>query len=213
MSQTKFFTLSKITKRIGELLQPTVGKVFWVKAEIASGKERGGTFYCDLVETDKSGRIVAKMSCTIWMNDLYKIRKKFKNNNIDLKLDNGTSVGFLCSIQYSSQYGLSLKVTDADPAFALGVLELKKREIIKRLESEGLFELNKQKFVPMLPQKIGVITSRGSAAYNDFAKTLNTSPFGFILFLIDATMQGNLTERQVLAGLEVLKKLILNSWL
>jgi exodeoxyribonuclease VII large subunit len=42
MSQIKFFTLSKITKRIGELLQPTVGKVFWVKAEIASGKERGG---------------------------------------------------------------------------------------------------------------------------------------------------------------------------
>jgi len=121
MNQHTFHNLSTITNRINALLQPAIGKTFWVKAEISSGRERGGTFYCDLVETNKNGKIIAKMSCTIWNRELYSIRAKFSENKLDLKLDNGTSVGFLCSVQYNLQYGLSLKVTDADPAFALGV--------------------------------------------------------------------------------------------
>jgi exodeoxyribonuclease VII large subunit len=34
--------------RINYLLEPAINKQFWVKAEIATGRERGGSFYCDL---------------------------------------------------------------------------------------------------------------------------------------------------------------------
>jgi exodeoxyribonuclease VII large subunit len=51
-NNNRFFTLSDITNRVQAILQPHIGKLFWVKAEISSGKERGGSFYCDLVETD-----------------------------------------------------------------------------------------------------------------------------------------------------------------
>ncbi|MCP4763800.1 MAG: exodeoxyribonuclease VII large subunit, partial [archaeon] len=78
MNQNKFFKLSKITKRVQEILQPAIGKLFWVKAEISSGRERGGSFYCDLVESDENGRIIAKMSCNVWNRDLTNIRKQFK---------------------------------------------------------------------------------------------------------------------------------------
>ncbi len=44
--------------------QPHMGKHFWVKAEIASGRERGGSFYCDLVETDGNGKIIAQKNNT-----------------------------------------------------------------------------------------------------------------------------------------------------
>jgi uncharacterized protein YheU (UPF0270 family) len=66
----KFFNLSDITPRIQEILQPHIGKQFWVKAEISSGRERGGSFYCDLVESDETGKIKAQMRCTIWNRDL-----------------------------------------------------------------------------------------------------------------------------------------------
>ncbi len=207
MNQTKFYNLSTITKRIQEILQPHIGPLFWVKAEISSGRERGGSFYCDLVETDETGKIVAKMNCSIWSNDLSRIRKQFKGHDLDLQLDNGTVVGFQCSLQYSPQYGLSLKVVDADPAFALGELELKKREILERLKKEGLFEPNKQLFVPMLPQKIGLITSKGSAAYNDFLKTLTSSIFGFKIYIADATVQGKQSEQSILFALNTLEKI------
>ena len=147
------------------------------------------------------------MRCTIWSRDLSKIKKKFKDTDLDLILDDGTVVGFQCSIQYSPRYGLSLKVNDADPAFALGELELKKKEILDRLKKEGLLEPNKNLYVPILPIKIGLITSKGSAAYNDFINTLEQSNFGFRIYLADSMVQGNKTEQSILHALETLELL------
>jgi exodeoxyribonuclease VII large subunit len=205
MNERTFFSLSAITNRVQEILQPSIGKLFWVKAEISSGRERGGSFYCDLVETSDSGEIIAQMRCTIWTRDLSNIKKKFNDSDLDLILDDGTVVGFQCSIQYSPRYGLSLKVNDADPAFALGELELKKKEILDRLKKEGLLEPNKQLYVPILPINIGLITSKGSAAYNDFINTLKQSNFGFWVYLADSMVQGNKTEQSVLNALETLE--------
>ena len=118
----RFFNLSEVTGRIQQILQPHIGTLFWVKAEISSGWERGGSFYCDLVETDENGKIAAQMRCTIWNRDLANIRRRFEKHDLDLQLDDGTAVGFQCSIQYHPQYGLSLTAVSADPAFALGEL-------------------------------------------------------------------------------------------
>ncbi len=200
----RFFTLSQITARVEEILRPATGKLFWVKAEVSSGRERGGSFYCDLVETDERGSIVARMSCTFWSRDLTSIRRKFKDAGIDLRLDDGTELGLRCSLQYTPRYGLSLRAVDADPAFALGELELRRRAILLRLEREGLFETNKALPVPMLPQRIGVVTSRGSAAFNDFVKTLSLSRFGFTILAADTVVQGAQTEASVLAALDIL---------
>jgi len=207
MTDKRFFPLSAITKRIQAILAPHMGNQFWVKAEISSGRERGGSFYCDLVETDQKSKIVAQMRCSIWSRDLSNIKRQFKDCDLDLKLDNGTSVGFQCALQYHPKYGLSLKVVGADPAFALGELELKKKEILDRLTKEGLLKPNKELPVPILPQRIGLISSKGSAAYNDVLKTLNSTPFGFKIYVADTTVQGDRTEKSVLMAMDVLEKL------
>ena len=59
----------------------------------------------------------------------------------------------------------------------------------------------------MLPQKIGLITSKDSAAYNDILKTFSASIFGFKIYLADSTVQGFQTEKSVLHALEILEKL------
>ena len=210
LMEKRFFPLSVITKRINELLEPAISKQFWVKSEISTGRERGGAFYCDLVETDAGGKIIAKIACTIWQRELATIKEAFKARGMDLVLTNGTVVGFLCSLQYSPQYGLSLRVIDADPSIALGEMELKKREIIERLQKEGLFETNKDRPVPILPTRLGLITSVGSAAYNDFIQTLTSSGYGFKVYLTDAMVQGDQTEKSVLRALETLTRLDLD---
>ena len=203
----RFFTLSQVTGRIAQVLAPHMGKDFWVRAEISSGRERGGSFYCDLVETGENDAIVAKLRCTVWSQDLARIRKKFEEAGVGLKLDDGTEVGLLCSLQYDARYGLSLKVQDADPAFAVGELELRRRAILQRLEKEGLFQPNRGLPVPLLPQHIGIVTSRSSAAFSDFLKTLTHPRFGFHLSLADALMQGPQTEASVLRALDTLEHL------
>lgn len=203
----RFFPLSSITNRISELLQPAITKKFWVKAEVMSGRERGGAFYCDLIETGANGKIAAKISCTIWTQELNSIRNLFKSKGMELVLTDGTVVGFQCSLQYSPQYGISLRVIDADPSIAMGEMELKKREIIERLQKEGLFEPNKERFLPLLPLNIGLISSSGSAAYNDFVQTLSASGYGFRIHMADAMMQGDQTERSILQAIDALHKL------
>ena len=74
---------------------------------------------------------------------------------------------------------MSLKVVGADPAFVLGELELRKKEILDSPTKEGFLKPNKELPAPMLSQRIGLISSKGSAAYNDVLKTLNSSPYGF----------------------------------
>jgi len=172
MNDKQFSSISAITRQIQETLQPIVGVPVWVKGEISSGRERGGSFYCQLVESDRGGNIIAEIRCTIWNRNLNNIRQQFRSHNLDLQLDNGTTVGFRCSVQYHQRYGLSLNVTDADPVFALGELELRKRQIIEQLSSEGLLDRNKEISVSVLPQRIGLITGSGTAAYNDFINTL-----------------------------------------
>jgi exodeoxyribonuclease VII large subunit len=206
VSSPKFFPLSRIVGRIDQLLRPAMEKTFWLKAELSSSKTKGNNFFCDLVETNDSGQLLAQVRCTIWGSEMLRIREKFKAQGLDLKLNDGTVVGILCRLQFHPVYGMSLRGLDMDPAFALGELELKKRAIMERLKSEGLDQQNKQLDVSNLPVSIGLITGEGTAAFYDFTQTLFSSPFGYSIRLASATMQGENVQRTVLRALKVLEQ-------
>ena len=50
---------------------------------------------------------------------------------ISMQVEDGSVVGFECSVNFHAVYGLSLSVYIADPSITLGEMELKKREIIE----------------------------------------------------------------------------------
>jgi len=205
-----FFSLSRIIQRVDELLRPAMEKSFWVKAEISSSRAKGGHFYCDLVESNEKGLLVAQARCTIWSTELSAIRDKFKQEGLELKLEDGMNVGMLCRLQFHPVYGLSLRGIDMDPAFALGEMELKKRAIIERLKQKGLTDLNAEISLTLLPKRIGLITGDHTAAYEDFINTLRHSAFGFEVFFASTTMQGEATVKSLLKSLACLSKLKLD---
>jgi len=198
----KIFPLSAITDRIQQILAPVSVKTFWVKAEISTGRLAGGSFFCDLIEANDAGKLIAKMRCNIWFQDLTRIQNKFRDQGVDLQLDNGTSAIFCCQLQFSPQYGISLKVIDADPSFVLGELEKRRQEILEGLKRDGLLDINKQLPAPSVPLKIGLVTSGGSAAFSDFRQTLSRRGYNFKIFLADSVVQGALTEDSVLKAFE-----------
>jgi exodeoxyribonuclease VII large subunit len=205
-----FFSLSRVLQRVDELLRPAMEKTFWVKAEISSSRSKGGHFYCDLVESNEKGTITSQVRCTIWARELQAIKQKFKQERLELALEDGLHIGMLCRLQFHPIYGLSLRGLDMDPAFVLGEMELKKREIIERLQKRGLVDLNKETFLPSLPQKIGLITGESTAAYEDFINTLSSSDHGFKVYFAASTMQGENTALSVLKGLSTLSQLDLD---
>jgi len=70
-----------------------------------------------------------------------------------------------------------------------GLLYLKMREIYNRLSKEGIFEKPKRP-LPKFPKRIGVITSRNSAAYQDVLRTIQERYPVVEIFLYHTGVQG-----------------------
>jgi exodeoxyribonuclease VII large subunit len=206
MTEPTVFSLSRITARIADILKPVAEKTFWVQAEIGDVSDKGGNFYGALVET-KNGRQVAKLAFRIWSKDRTRIAAVFQNAGITLELKTGMKVIFECRLEYHELYGLSLVAINADPRFILGELELRKREIIERLRNTGADQQNKKWRVPLLPLRIGFITSRDSAAYADVYKTLESGGFAYRLSFTEAVMQGENAEASIIRALELFDRI------
>ena len=116
----------------------------------------------------------------------------------------GLKVLVKVSVEFHELYGLSLTVLDIDPAYTLGDMVRKRMEIIRQLQEEGVFTLNKELPFPLLPRRIAIITSPTAAGYEDFMNQLTRNKGGYPFYtkLFPALMQGERTEASVIAALD-----------
>ena len=56
----------------------------------------------------------------------------------------------------------------------------RRREILAQLEEEGVLTLNKELEMPLLPQRVAVISSATAAGYGDFCNQLENNPSSFV---------------------------------
>lgn len=71
-----------------------------------------------------------------------------------------------------------------------------------KLAAEGLFDEARKRSLPYPPSRIGLITSKQSAAYADFIKVLAARWGGLQIELIDVQVQGEVAPAQISAALE-----------
>jgi len=128
--------------------------------------------------------------------------KSYFESSTGHKLESGIKVLIVVQVVFHEVYGLSLNVIDIDPSYTIGEIERKRLLIIKRLEEEGVMEMNKELDFPLVPQRIAVISSKTAAGLGDFLNQLNKSPFYYELKLFEAAMQGKETENSVVHVLE-----------
>lgn len=195
MESYSLFQLNEYIRRVVAL---NFREPLWIEAEIAQVNDSRGNQYIELIEKDDAGEaVVAQISAVIWYRNYKFIEKKIGELLFDL-LEEGTQVRVKCVVDYHERYGLKLKIEDIDPNYTFGKLELKRQEIINRLESEGLLELNKALIIPSVIQKIAVISSAGAAGYQDFKNQLLQNAYGytFKLDLYDCAVQGVKVESE-----------------
>ncbi|MBS7385748.1 MAG: exodeoxyribonuclease VII large subunit, partial [Bacteroidales bacterium] len=106
--------------------------------------------------------------------------------------------------QYSPLYGLSLIISDIDPLFTVGEMELARQRTIERLQKEGLMEMNSLLPLPLLPSRIAIVSSPTAAGYADFMNHLQENQLGvnFLTELFVAPMQGDEAPDGIIAALE-----------
>ncbi|MDD4150399.1 MAG: exodeoxyribonuclease VII large subunit [Bacteroidales bacterium] len=193
-------TLIELNQMVKSAIEQRFDSPVWVVAEINSiNRHRSGHCYIEFVQKAKAyDQIIAKTRATIWSTQFRMIESYFQSITKS-SLEAGLKVLVKVSVDYHELYGLSLNVRDIDPAYTLGDLERRKKEIIDRLVSEGVFDMNKELEMPLAVQNIAVISSSGAAGYEDFINQLNNNKYNykFLITLFEADMQGNRTEETV----------------
>ncbi len=207
MAESPIITLSELNFSIKAALSYSFPDTYWVIAEIAESRcDQKGHCYFNLVEKDDD-RTVAQIRANCWAYEYRKISQKFEKATRE-PLKPGMKVLFLAAINFHEVYGLSLLIKDIDPSYSLGEMARKKREVIERLQKEGLIELNKGLRLPLVPQRIAVVSAPGAAGYGDFMSHIANNPFGysFNIQLFPAIMQGQEAEKSIVAALHEIRK-------
>ncbi len=196
-------TLLELNLQVKDVLCSALPGAVWVSAEISELKEnRNGHCYLELVEK-KGDEIVARARANIW-SYTYRILKPYFETTTGQFLCCDLKVLVKASVEYHPLYGLSLNIKDIDPAYTMGDMLLHRREIIDSLQKEGIFGMNKELQLPLVPQRIAVISSKTAAGYQDFMNHLEMNPHGFKFYthLFEAYMQGAAAVPSIIAALE-----------
>ena len=202
------FTLLQVSRSIQKTLSERYTSTYWIKAEMNKLNlySHSGHCYPELVEK-KDGRVIAQMKSILWRDDYRNINYRFlKVLNEPLK--DGIKILFLASITYDPAHGLSLIIHDIDPAYTLGDIEKEKQETIKKLHTEGIFAANKVQAIPLLPQRIAIISVETSKGYADFLKVLDHNAWGYRFFhyLFPSLLQGEKAKQSIIAQLRRIRK-------
>ena len=198
-------TLYELNARIKKTVKSGFPEPIWITAEIAEMQmNRSGHCYLQLADKrEGSDEVLATARATIWAFTFRTLRPYFETTT-GRAFAKGIKVLLSVEVVFHELYGFSLNVKDIDPTYTIGDLERRKQEILKRLEQEGVIDMNRRLEFPLLPKNIAVISSPTAAGWGDFRNHLqsNAAGFHFHVKLFPAIMQGEKTAESVIAALE-----------
>jgi exodeoxyribonuclease VII large subunit len=149
--------VSEITARLRAMMEGEFPDV-WVEGEISNCRPaQSGHCYFTL----KDARAQIKCVC---FREQMRILKFRPEDGLQVTVRGGISI-------YDQRGEYQIYVQQMEPA-GLGALQLAFEQLKKRLEAEGLFAEEKKKALPVLPRRIGVITSPTGAAVRDIVRVL-----------------------------------------
>lgn len=200
-------TLFELNNIVKETLKDNLNTPYWIQAELSEVHTNVvGHCYVEFVQKDeRKNTLLAKARGNIWRNT-FAIMKPYFEKETGQAFRAGIKVMVQVYVEFHELYGYSLNVIDIDPTYTIGDMERRRREILARLEEEGVLTLNKELELPMLPQRIAVISSATAAGFGDFSNQLDQNPFGFVFYpkLFPAVMQGDQVERSIIQALDLI---------
>jgi exodeoxyribonuclease VII large subunit len=202
--QPKTLSLKELQTLIKQAVE-AMPDTYWVAAEINELRETtAGHCFLELVQkADHDERLEAKASTVIWAS-VYRMLKAYFVAETHMSLAVGMKVLVRVAVQYHELYGLRLNVVDLDATYTLGEMAMQRRQTVEQLQSDGVYDMNRELELPLLPQRVAVISSEQAAGYGDFMRQLhnNSGGYAFRTVLFSAAMQGAEAEPTIVAALE-----------
>jgi exodeoxyribonuclease VII large subunit len=203
MSVSSHITLVELQRMVRLCLEERFDAPLWISAEISELKlNRSGHCYLNLVEKGSSDATPrAEARAVIWRSAYATLSAKFAAAT-GATLRSGISVLVRVVVTYHEVYGFSLQIIDLDPSYTLGDIERRRLETIARLQSDGVWDMNRELPPPRPMLRLAVVSSATAAGYRDFIQELQRAPYGFAVTLFESLMQGESAEDGVVCALD-----------
>ena len=122
-------------------------------------------------------------------------------NSLDFKPEDGLTVNIVCNAGIYGQNGKFQLYCKHMTKLGKGDLRENYRLLFKKLSEEGLFDASHKVSIPVMPRKIGVITSSQGAVIHDIIRTLKRrNPF-FDLKIFPSAVQGEQAPIDIMNGI------------
>ena len=198
-------TLQELNRQVSDVINRTFQEAVWVTAELSDVRiAQNGHCYMQLVQKDpKRGTMLAFANAHIWANRWWLIRDAFQQQTGEA-FRSGLKVMLCVQVTMHETYGYALNILDVDPSYTLGEMARRRMEIIRQLQQDGTIDMNRELEMPLLPQRVAIISAAGAAGFGDFSQQLAQNEWGlqFYTHLFPAVMQGERTESSVIEALE-----------
>jgi len=187
----KIYTVSELNKYINQIFKSDeILKDLYIKGEISNFYHHNSGHMYFTIKDEKSA-VKAVM---------------FKNRNKSLKyeLKDGLEVtahGYIGVYEPRGQY--QFYVNDINPK-GKGSLYLAYEQLKEKLEKEGLFAEEEKSDIPVIPHKIGVVTSPTGAAIRDILSVAKRRFENVSLLIVPSLVQGDRAASQLVSGINYL---------
>jgi exodeoxyribonuclease VII large subunit len=186
VGQAKVLSVSQLSQLIEGTLESAFQSL-WVSGEISEvSRPHSGHIYFTLRDE------AAQIRAVIWRSAASRLR---------FQLEDGQQVICHGDIDvYPPRGTYQLVVQHIEPQGA-GALQLAFKQLLQRLEAEGLFDAARKRPLPAFPRRVGFVTSPSGAAIRDFLEVAARRFAGVQIIVIPARVQGEGAAAEIARGI------------
>ncbi len=193
------WTVADLSKAVGNVLEQAFPGEIWVRGEIrelpppGDGRRARPHLYFDLIEPAPPGqRPRAVLPVVLWSTDRKRVNADLRRSGVRVSaMDNGVEVRIRGRMRWWAPGGRpQLQMTGIDPEYTLGRLAADRAAVLAALAADDLLDRNARLVLPPVPERIGLVTSFGSAAQADVRRVLEAAGLSHLLVEADARTQG-----------------------
>ena len=202
MEQKSHISLAQLQGIISIALADALPMPVWVCAEVADIKiNASGHCYIELIEkNEKTGATEAQARATIWRSQVMSTVGRFEQES-GQRLTKGMKILFKATVSHHAVYGMSLQIQQIDALHTIGDMERRRQMTIEQLQKDGVWDMNREQPMPLVVQRVAVISSATAAGYRDFMMELARSNYALHTELFEAIMQGERSDESIVAAL------------
>jgi exodeoxyribonuclease VII large subunit len=186
------FSVTELTQQIKLHLERTFYNL-WVAGEISNLKQPSSGHYYFTLKDDQ-----CQIPAVLFRGSTRHLRFRPEDGMAVLVWGHVTV--------YEPRGAYQIRVERMEPR-GKGSLQLAFEQLKEKLGSEGLFEASRKRPLPLLPQRIGVVTSPSGAALRDLCRILHRRFPNLDVLVYPAQVQGDMAAAEIAKGIQVLNRL------